>query len=225
MSVEHLPVNKEEPRFIVVEGPIGVGKTSLAQRLADSLSGEAVLEQVADNPFLERFYKTRSGGALPAQLYFLFQRVKQLDELRQSDLFSPVRVANFHISKDRLFAEVSLDREEFALYEQMYAKMDVDPPVPDLVIYLQSSVDELMLRIARRGNPQEKFIDRQYLEKITEAYARYYHSYDEAPLLIVNASSFDPINNDSDYAQLFDRVCQTTSGRHFFNPATAVALA
>jgi deoxyadenosine/deoxycytidine kinase len=124
-----------------------------------------------------------------------------------------------------LFAEVCLDREELALYEQMYAKMDVDPPVPDLVIYLQSSVDDLMLRIARRGMPHEKFIDRQYLENITEAYARYYHSYDEAPLLIVNASSFDPVNNDSDYAQLFDRVRQTTSGRHFFNPTTAVALA
>jgi deoxyguanosine kinase len=225
MSVEHFPVKNEEPRFIVIEGPIGVGKTSLARRLASSLSGEAVLENAADNPFLERFYKTRGGGALPAQLFFLFQRVKQLDELRQSDLFSPVRVANFHISKDRLFAEACLDREELALYEQMYTKMDVDPPVPDLVIYLQSSVDELMLRIARRGIAHENFIDRQYLENITEAYARFYHNYDETPLLIVNASSFDPIHNDGDYAQLFDRVCQTTSGRHFFNPTTAVALA
>lgn len=225
MSAEHFPAKNEEPRFIVVEGPIGVGKTSLARRLANSLSGEAVLEHAADNPFLERFYKTRGGGALPVQLFFLFQRVKQLDEMRQSDLFSPVRVANFHISKDRLFAEACLDREELALYEQMYAKMDVDPPVPDLVIYLQSSVDELMLRIARRGIAHENFIDRQYLERITEAYARFYHNYDEAPLLIVNASSFDPIHNDSDFAQLFDRVCQTTSGRHFFNPTTAVALA
>ncbi len=225
MSVERLPAGSKEPRFIVVEGPIGVGKTSLTRRLAVSLSGQAVLEEVTDNPFLERFYKTGGSGALPAQLYFLFQRAKQLEDLRQSDLFSPVRVANFHISKDRLFAEVSLDREELALYEQMHAKMDIDPPVPDLVIYLQASVDVLLQRIARRGIPHERFIERHYLEKITEAYARFYHHYSEAPLLIVNASSIDPVNNDADYAQLFEQVCRTTSGRHFFNPTAAVALA
>lgn len=224
MSVEHLPTRNKEPRFIVVEGPIGVGKTSLARRLAASLSGQAILEQVSDNPFLERFYKSGGSGALPAQLFFLFQRAKQLEDLRQSDLFSPVRVANFHISKDRLFAEVSLDREELALYEQMHAKMDIDPPVPDLVIYLQASVDVLLQRIARRAIPHERFIERHYLEKITEAYARYYHNYTEAPLLIVNASSIDPVNNAADYAQLFEQVCRTTSGRHFFNPTAAVAL-
>ncbi len=225
MSLNRPSAREQEPRFIVVEGPIGVGKTSLACRLAASLSGEPILEQVTDNPFLERFYKTGGSGALPAQLFFLFQRAKQLEDLRQSDLFSPVRVANFHISKDRLFAEVSLDKEELALYEQMYAKMDIDAPVPDLVIYLQSSVDILMQRIARRAIPHERFIERPYLEKITEAYARFYHSYDEAPLLIVNASSIDPANNSADYAQLFEQVCQTTSGRHFFNPSAAAALA
>lgn len=225
MPVEHPPFRNKEPRFIVVEGPIGVGKTSLARRLAASLSGEAILEQISDNPFLERFYKSGGSGALPAQLYFLFQRAKQLEDLRQSDLFSPVRVANFHISKDRLYAEVNLDREEFALYEQMHAKMDIDPPVPDLVIYLQASVDVLLQRIVQRAIPYERFIERHYLEKITEAYARYYHNYDEAPLLIVNASSIDPVYNNADYAQLFEQVCRTTSGRHFFNPTAAVVLA
>lgn len=223
MSVDKLSVLNKEPRFIVVEGPIGVGKTSLARRLAASLSAQLVLEQTGDNPFLERFYKT-AGGALPTQLFYLFQRAKQLEELRQSDLFSPIRVANFHISKDRLFAEVSLDREELALYEQMHAKMDIDPPVPDLVIYLQASADVLLNRIARRAIPHEKFIERHYLEKITEAYSRYYHSYDESPLLIVNASSMDAVNNEADYAPLFERVCTTTSGRHFFNPTAAAAF-
>jgi deoxyadenosine/deoxycytidine kinase len=223
MPADNLSFLHKEPRFIVVEGPIGVGKTSLARRLAASLSAQLLLEQTGDNPFLERFYKA-AGGALPAQLYYLFQRAKQLEELRQSDLFSPIRVANFHISKDRLFAEVSLDREELALYEQMHAKMDIDPPVPDLVIYLQAPADVLLGRIARRAIPHEKFIERQYLEKIAEAYARYYHSYDESPLLIVNASSMDAVNNEADYARLFERVCSTTSGRHFFNPSAAVAL-
>ncbi len=225
MSVKRLPVQVAEPRLIVVEGPVGVGKTSLARKLAVSLSGATVLEEISENPFLEQIYKTGGGGALPAQLFFLFQRAKMIEELRQSDLFSPVRVANFHINKDRLFAAVSLDREELALYDQMYQKMDVDPPLPDLVIYLQSSVDTLMQRITRRAVSHERFINRQYLEKITEAFARFYHDYDEAPLLIVNASAIDPINNATDYAQLFEQVCQTTSGRHFFNPASAGILA
>ncbi len=215
----------DETRFIVVEGPIGVGKTSLAQRLADSLGGELLLEQVADNPFLERFYRKERNAALPAQLYFLFQRARQLEELRQSDLFSRVRVADFHMDKDRLFAAVNLDPEELSLYEQMYERMDIEPPTPDLVIYLQATVDALMRRIDRRGVPHERFIDRSYLERLTEAYARHYHDFDRAPLLIVNASSIDPVGNDADFEQLLEQVRRTTSGRHFFNPAAAVAFA
>lgn len=212
------------PRFIVVEGPIGVGKTSLAKRLADSFDGELILEHVEENPFLERFYKSGRTAALPAQLFFLFQRARQLEELRQSDLFSPVRIADFHLDKDRLFAEVNLDREEYALYNQILEKMDIEIPVPDLVIYLQASVDALLQRIARRGVSFERNIDRSYLEQITEAYARYFHSYDEGPLLIVNASYIDPVHNDADYQQLYQQIRRTTGGRHFFNPA-AVALA
>lgn len=214
-----------DSRFIVVEGPIGVGKTSLARRLAESLGGEVLLEQVDDNPFLERFYREGKGAALPAQLYFLFQRAKSLEELRQDDLFASVRVGDFHIDKDRLFASVNLNADELALYEQMHEKMQIDTRVPDLVIYLQASVDALQRRIARRGVPHDRFLDRGYLERVADAYARYYHDYDEAPLLIVNASAIDPIGNDADYAQLLDRVITTTSGRHFFNPQAAVALA
>lgn len=217
---------QDDARFIVVEGPIGVGKTSLARRLADSLGGELLLEQPEENPFLERFYRNGRTSALPAQLFFLFQRAKQLEELRQNDLFAPrVRVADFHIDKDRLFASVNLDSEELSLYEQMYERMEMEPEEPDLVIYLQASVDALMQRIARRGLSNDRFIDRSYLEQLTEAYARHYHNFDSAPLLIVNASSIDPIGNDADYGQLLERVRQTTSGRHFFNPVAAMALA
>lgn len=207
------------PRFIVVEGPIGVGKTSLARRLADSFSGELVLEHLTENPFLERFYRSGRNAALPAQLFFLFQRARQLEELRQADLFAPVRVADFLIDKDRLFAELNLDREELALYQKIYEKLDIQAPVPDLVIYLQASVDTLLHRIARRGIAYERLIDRDYLERLTEAYARHFHGYDDSPLLIVNASSIDPVQNDSDYEQLYQQIQRTSGGRHFFNPA------
>jgi deoxyadenosine/deoxycytidine kinase len=215
----------DAPRFIVVEGPIGVGKTSLAKRLAASFGGEVVLEHVEQNPFLERFYRSGREAALPAQLFFLFQRARQLEELRQSDLFSPVRVADFHFAKDRLFAEINLDREEMSLYEQICAKLEVDSPIPDLMIYLQASVDTLLQRITRRGIPYERSIDRRYLERLAEAYARYFHSYDDGPLLIVNASSIDPVHNDADYEQLYRQIRRTSGGRHFFNPAAAAALA
>jgi deoxyadenosine/deoxycytidine kinase len=202
-----------------------VGKTSLAERLAESFNGELVLERVEENPFLERFYRGGRGSALPAQLFFLFQRARQMEELRQSDMFAPVRVADFHIAKDRLFAEVNMDREELALYEQIYNKLDIDAPTPDLVIYLQAPVDSLLQRIARRGIPYERLIDRAYLEKLTDAYARHFYNFDESPLLIVNAAAIDPVNNDADYELLYQQIRRTTSGRHFFNPAAAVALA
>lgn len=225
MAVQEIQKESGAPRFIVVEGPIGVGKTSLAQRFADSLSGEVVLEEVDKNPFLEQFYKSPHTAALPAQLFFLFQRAKLLQELRQSDMFAPVRVADFHIAKDRLFAELNLNRDELNLYDQIYEKLDIEVPEPDLVVYLQASVDTLMTRIAERSIPYERKIDRSYIEKIADAYARFYHSYDETPLLIVNASSIDPIREEADYRALFERVSRISGGRHFFNPAASVAFA
>ncbi len=201
-----------------------MGKTSLAERLAKSFGGQLILEHIEENPFLERFYRSGRSAALPTQLFFLFQRSRQLEELRQSDMFSPVRIADFHLDKDRLFAEANLDAEELMLYQQIYDKLEVEAPVPDLVIYLQAPVDALMRRISKRGIPYERNIDRQYLERVAEAYARYFHDYDQGPLLIVNASSIDPINNEADYERLFDQIRGTTGGRHFFNP-TSVALA
>jgi deoxyguanosine kinase len=224
MTVENINNNFNASRFIVVEGPIGVGKTSLAKRLADSFSGSLILEDIENNPFLDRFYEEGRDGGLPAQLFFLFQRAKQLEKLHQSDLFSNTSIADFHIEKDKLFASVNLDPSEMALYEQIYEKMDIISLVPDLVIYLQADPDILLKRIAHRGVSSEKFIDRGYLEKLTETFASHYHNYNDGPLLIVNTASIDLINNHEDYEQLLDQIKCTTGGRHFFNPQTAIGF-
>ena len=221
MSVSALTPRGNGSRYIVVEGPIGVGKTALARRLAQSLDGELVLEEVLANPFLERFYRDGRSAALPAQMFFLFERARQIGGLRQSDLFAEVRVADYLFAKDRLFAELNLDGDELRLYEQVAENLDVEAPVPDLVIYLQASVDALMERIWRRDRPFEQVIERDYLERVADAYARFFHAYDEGPLLIVNASQIDPVNNDADYEQLFAQIERTTGGRHFFNPVSA----
>ena len=216
-------VKTETSQFIVVEGPIGVGKTSLAKKLSESLSGTLILEDIDNNPFLDRFYKG-GRGALPAQLHCLFQRAKQLEILRQSDLFSSIYVADFHIEKDKLFASVNLDSSEMELYEKVYENMDIENVVPDLVIYLQANPSILLERIARRNVPSEKFIDRNYLENITESFARHYHSYDDGPLLIVNTASIDPLNNEIEYKQLLEQIKTTKGGRHFFNPLSVVGF-
>ena len=205
-------------QFIVLEGPIGVGKTSLARRLCASLGAEPVLEQAAENPFLERFYRNPRDGALPAQLYFLFQRAQQLAALNQQDMFAPLRVADYLLEKDRLFARVTLDDAEFGLYEQVYTKLDVQAPKPDLVVYLQAPVDVLLERIAKRGIRYEQQIDRAYLERLNEAYARFFHEYEAAPLLIVNAASIDPINNQADYDELLAAIQRMKRGRLYYNP-------
>jgi deoxyadenosine/deoxycytidine kinase len=210
-----------EPRYIAVEGPIGVGKTALARRLAESLGGELVLEEVDENPFLERFYRDGRSAALPAQMFFLFARARQIEELRQSDLFATTRISDYLFTRDRLFAELNLDIEELKLYDQIVDNLNVDAPVPDLVIYLQAPVDALLQRLARRNANYDRYIDRSYLERLANAYARFFHDYDDGPLLIVNASQIDPVNNDADYEQLFQQIERTTGGRRFFNPVAA----
>ena len=216
--------NDTTHRFIAVEGPIGVGKTSLARRLAGSLAAQAVLEEAAHNPFLERFYRNPRAGALPAQLYFLLQRAQQLAALKQADLFATVRVADYLLEKDRLFARVTLDDAEFALYEQLYARLDIQVPKPDLVVYLQAPVDVLLERIARRGVAYEQYIDRGYLERLNEAYARFFHEFDAAPLLIVNAASIDPISNQHDYDELLAAIKRMSRGRLYYNPLRSRAI-
>lgn len=224
MSTHSPSRGADSPRLIVVEGPIGAGKTALARRLAKSLSGDLILEEAFENPFLERFYREGKPAALPTQMFFLFSRARQIEQLRQTDMFATVRICDYLFAKDRLFAELNLDPDEFALYEQLADQLAVEPPVPDLVIYLQASVDVLFERIARRGIGYESMIDRAYLEQLADIYARFFHAYNDGPLLIVNASQIDPVNNDADYEQLFRQIERTTGGRHFFNP-TAAALA
>ena len=221
MTVSPIQRSADSSRYIVVEGPIGVGKTSLARKLAESLEADVVLEEVYANPFLERFYQDGQSAALPAQMFFLFARARQIEDLRQADLFANVRVSDYLFAKDQLFAELTLAPEELNLYNQVVASLNVEAPAPDLVIYLQSTVDSLLDRIARRGVTFERAIDRRYLEKVTDAYARFFHEYNDGPLLIVNASQIDPINNAADYEQLFRQIERTTGGRHFFNPVAA----
>ncbi|MBT8117522.1 MAG: deoxynucleoside kinase [Gammaproteobacteria bacterium] len=211
-------MSRERPGYIVVEGPIGVGKTSLARRLADSFESDLLLEGADENPFLERFYQDPRTGALPTQLFFLFQRARQMQSMRQADMFQPVRIADFLIEKDRLFAELTLDAEELKLYEQVYNHVTVDAPAPDLVIYLQAPVDILLKRIARRGIRHERRIDTAYLQRLSEAYSRMFLYYDAAPLLIVNAAHINLVDSDADYNALLEQIHSTRKGVQYFNP-------
>lgn len=211
------------PAYVVVEGPIGVGKTTLANKLAQSFGCDLLLEGADKNPFMDKFYENPQAAALPAQLFFLLQRARQLKEMKQQDMFNPVRVADFLIEKDRLFAELTLDTDELDLYEQVYASLTIDVPSPDLVVYLQAPVETLLERIQKRGLKHERFIEAAYLQRLCDAYIQFFYQYNNAPLLIVNAADIDFANNEDDYQLLHRRITEVQSGRHYFNP-TQVAL-
>jgi deoxyguanosine kinase len=215
-------VNQQLPHFVVIEGPIGVGKTTLAQMLAESLGCASLLEGAEANPFLPRFYAGEKNAALATQLFFLMQRTQQLQQLRQDDLFAETRVADFLIDKDRLFAEITLDADELALYDQVYAHLTLDAVQPDLVIYLQAPTSTLLERIHRRGIAAEQTITRDYLERLNDAYSRFFYFYDQAPLLILNAADVDWINNVSDYNNLVRYLLGIRHGRHYYNPQPAL---
>lgn len=211
-------MNQSYPAYIVVEGPIGVGKTSLARRLADAFGAQPMLERPEENPFLERFYESRAHYALPTQLFFLFQRARQIQELKQGDMFAPGHVADFLIDKDKLFARANLDDDELRLYEQVYTQTIRDLPIPDLVVYLQAPVDVLLERVRRRGIGYERGIDRDYLQRLVDAYTQFFHHYSTSPLLVVNAAEINFVDRDEDFSMLLAHIRKIRTGRHFFNP-------
>jgi len=209
---------KQAPRFIAVEGPIGVGKTSLTKRLAETFNYELLLENAEENPFLDRFYRNPRQHALATQLFFLFQRAQQIEESRQSDLFEPVRVSDFLIDKDRLFAELNLEKDEYNLYHKVYQHLVIDAPKPDLVIYLQAPTEVLLKRIQKRGIPSEQMIESEYLNQLNRAYTEFFHYYSDSKLLIVNSAEIDLVADDEDYDQLVTYVLSLPNGTHYFNP-------
>ena len=209
-------------KYIVIEGPIGVGKTSLSNKLALEWDADLILENVDDNPFLSKFYKNQREVSFQTQLYFLLTRTRQVQSFKQQDIFSKTRVSDFMLQKDRLFAQVTLSNEEYDLYDQLYSYMTVDIPKPDLLIYLQAPVDTLIKRIKKRGRNFEKYITNEYLEKLNSTYLNFFNSYEGSPLLIVNAEDIDFVNNKIDYKNLLNKIYSIESGRHYLNPLASI---
>lgn len=204
--------------YIVVEGPIGSGKTTLARLLSEQFSVQLLSEKAESNPFLPRFYQDAQRYALPTQLFFLFQRSRQIADMSQRDLFSTPTVADFFLEKDPLFARLNLDDEEYSLYHQIYTHLQLKSPKPDLVIYLQTPVDELAERIEERNISYEQEIPREYIERLAAAYSEFFHTYEASPVLIVNNEKLNIIKDESALNLLVDRIMQIKSSREYFNP-------
>ena len=218
---------KKVPKFLAVEGPVGVGKTTLTKLLAESFRYETFLEQPSDNPFLADFYKNPSQSALATQLFFLFQRVKQIQDLKQGDIFTPIHVSDFLLDKDKLFAQVTLSEHELSLYNQIYDYLSLDLPTPDLVIYLQAETKTLFERVAQRGREIEKGISFEYLDLLNESYKEFFLAYDRSPVLIVNSEFLDLAHNQKDYMLLLEKLLEyfnNPEGRMmYFNPSPSLA--
>lgn len=204
-------------RYIVVEGPIGSGKTTLARRFATHLGAATLFEDPDANPFLPGFYQDAARHALPAQLFFLFQRLNQVRDLVQSDLFRSVTVADFMLEKDPLFAQLTLNDHELALYRQIYDHLKPQAPQPDLVVYLQAGAETLVERVRRRATAYEKTIPDEYLVRLADAYARFFHHYTAAPLLIVNSENLNFVDSTADFDLLLQRVNAMRGPREFFS--------
>ena len=207
----------EKFRHIAVEGPIGAGKTSLARRLADRLGAEIMLEQPGENPFLARFYQDMARFALPTQLFFLFQRARQLEALAQPDMFGRPTVTDFLLEKDPLFARITLSEDEMALYQKIYDAIRPQAPAPDLVVYLQARPATLHERVRRRAAQFERSIGEDYLALLAEGYARFFYNYTAAPVLIVNSENLNFVARDADLELLLARMRGMKSRREFFS--------
>lgn len=207
----------ERYRHIVVEGPIGVGKTSLAKLMAERFQTDLMLELPDENPFLQKFYQNPARYALPTQLFFLFQRIGQLRDLTQRDFFEKAVVSDFLLEKDRMFASLTLDEEELKLYQQIYQHQSPQTPTPDLVIYLQASPNSLIERVQKRGKDYEANINEAYLAELNDAYSRFFYHYDEAPLLIVNTEHLNPVDHPEDFELLLRQIEGMKGRREFFN--------
>ncbi|GGC08860.1 deoxyguanosine kinase/deoxyadenosine kinase [Oxalicibacterium flavum] len=210
-------MNLDNYKYIVVEGAIGAGKTSLSRKLAAQLEAQTLLELPEENPFLEKFYRDAARYALPTQMFFLFQRLNQLRDLAQPDLFDARIVSDFLLDKDPIFARLTLGDDELALYQQLYEHLRPQAPLPDLVIYLQAEPATLIDRIRKRGIPMEAAISENYIEKLCEAYSRIFYDYEASPLLIVNTEHLNPIDNDEDFALLLQRIANMRGKREFFS--------
>lgn len=210
--------SKTLPQYLVIEGPIGVGKTTLAKKLAGLLNYPLLLEPVTENPFLDRFYAEGASQALPTQLFFLLQRAKQVQDMPGNDLLERTLIADFMIEKDDLFATLTLDSAELDLYRQIHSSLQLVPPKPDLVIYLQAPARVLQQRVFRRGIDFEQSIHIDYLDALADSYTEFFHYYDEAPVLIVNAAEIDFANNDDHFNALLDQILHMEGTRQFFNP-------
>lgn len=207
----------ERFRHIAIEGPIGAGKSSLARRLAAHLGAELMLEKAEENPYLERFYSDVPGYAFQTQVFFLFQRMRQVRELAQPGLMTPAVVSDFMLAKDALFARMNLSDEEYHLYSQMYAQVSAQLPQPDLVVWLQATPPTLIQRIKQRGIAMEQRISPEYLQKLCDAYADYFQSFDGAPLMVVNSENFNPVERDADFHALVDALAQFRGARAMFD--------
>lgn len=207
----------EKYHYIVVEGPIGAGKTSLAQRMAERLNGVLLLEKPEENPFLEKFYDDIRRHALPTQLFFLFQRANQLQGILQKDMFTKVIVSDFLLDKDQLFARLTLNDAEYDLYQQIYRHLQPQASTPDLVIYLQASPATLIGRVKRRGNAFEGNISEEYLWQLTQSYTRFFHQYEDAPVMIINSENLNFADSQEDFDLLLMQVSQMRGPREYFN--------